>query len=89
MGGFAPSHRLALAQQVRNVEWPPDRIAAFVPRRAPIAVEARVDFATAGEVWLPGKAIRWLRPVVFVQLNDQRIDGFGLWLLASDVRRVQ
>ncbi|QDP95284.1 hypothetical protein FOE78_04605 [Microlunatus elymi] len=74
-------------QKVTNQEWPPDPIARYFPRRKPIAVQARVDFENDGEVWLPGEAIRWVRPVVFVRLDDKRIDGFGLWVPASDVRR--
>lgn len=87
MGEFAPLHRLSSVQKVRNVEWPPDRIARFVPRHRRVPVEARVEFDADGEVWLPGSAIRWIRPVVFVQIDDRRIEGAGLWLPARDVRR--
>jgi hypothetical protein len=87
MREFAPVTWLSVEQAATNVEWPPDKIARLIPRQKPIPVRARVDFEKDGEVWLPGEAIRWLRPVVFVRLNDARVRGFGLWLPASDVRR--
>lgn len=85
--GVSPMHRLSLVQQALNVEWPPDEIARFVPLHDPVAVRARVEFEGDGEVWLAGEAVRWVRPVVFVRLDDERINGAGLWLPAADVRR--
>ena len=87
MREYAPVTWLSLHQEVQNVEWPPGKIARLIPRHSPIPVRARVEFAKDGEVWLEGQAIRWVRPVVFVRLNDARIRGFGLWLSAGDVRR--
>jgi hypothetical protein len=40
-----------------------------------------------GEEWIPGRAVRWLRPVVFVLINDQRHRGAGVWVPLKDVRR--
>lgn len=53
----------------------------------PIEVLARVVWATDGEEWVPGLAVRWTREVVFVELRDERAETLGAWLVAGDVRR--
>lgn len=85
--GLSPMHRMSLVQKALNAEWPPERIAHLVPEHDPVAVRARVEFEGDGEVWLVGEAVRWVRPVVFVRLDDERLIGAGLWLPAADVRR--
>lgn len=74
-------------QQVVNVEWPPDGIPNLLPEHRPVPVQARVVWEHDGEEWIPGRAVRWLRPVVFVLINDRRHRGAGLWLPVRDVRR--
>lgn len=74
-------------QAVRNIEWPPDGVARLLPERRPVPVHARVVWERDGEEWVPGQAVRWLRPVVFVLLSDDRYRGAGAWLPAADVRR--
>lgn len=86
MRDHAPIHRLSLEQDVTNAEWPDRKIARLTPVRRPVPVNARLVFDNDGEVWLPGHAVRWIRPVVFVQVDDSRIRGFGVWLPASDIR---
>ena len=85
MGEYSPS--LYQTQDVRNVEWPPPGVPKLLPLQSPVPVRARVVFAGDGEEWLNGVAVRWVRPVVFVQISDRRLSGAGLWLPAGDVQR--
>ena len=57
------------------------------PRRDPIAVLARVVWATDGEEQVQGQAIAWTRSEVLVELRDPRCATVGPWLPAKDVRR--
>lgn len=74
-------------QKILNIEWPPSGIVKFLPDRRPVPVDVRVEWEHDGEEWLPGRAVRWTRPVVFVLINDRRHHGAGLWVPTRDVRR--
>jgi hypothetical protein len=55
--------------------------------REPIAVIVRVEWETDGAIWLPGRATRWTREVVYVEFDDTRKRTTGVWVEAADVRR--
>lgn len=74
-------------QRVVNVEWPPEGIPSMLPEQPPVPVRVRVVWEHDGEEWIAGRAVRWLRPVVFVLINDARHRGAGLWLPLKDIRR--
>ena len=81
-------------QSVLNQSWPlvddkGRRHAEGIPRRAPIAVTARIVFDVDGEVWLEGTADRWHGRYVCVELHDPRLQVRYVWVDASDVRRRQ
>lgn len=76
-----------LYQDALNVEWPPDGVARVLRQRRPVPVMARIVWSDDGEEWVPGQAVKWVRPVVFVQVTDRRVRGFGLWLPADEVQR--
>lgn len=80
-------------QDVLNAKWPlrhPDgRYHAIgIPDRPPIPAHVRVVFEHDGEVWLTGNATRWHGRCVFVLVYDKRLQVPGVWVDASDVRRV-
>jgi hypothetical protein len=75
-------------QKVRNVEYPPDGVPRLLRERDAIPVSARVVWEQDGEEWISGRAVKWVRPVVFVLISDERHGGAGLWLPAADVRRL-
>lgn len=74
-------------QELLNASWPPDASTIrYSP--APIAVTARLVWATDGEEHLDTTAVRWNRCHVFIALHDLRAGGvIGTWLDHRDVRR--
>ena len=89
--GHSPHH--SAHQTVLNEAWPlrdrDGRHARGIPDQPhPIDVDVRLELATDGEQWLPGRAQRWTRTHVYVTaLNDARVRPPGVWVLAADVRR--
>lgn len=57
-----------------------------LPDRPIIAVRARIVWATDGEEWLAGEALR-LDPdkAIYVRLHDRRCPTLGAWLHPADV----
>jgi hypothetical protein len=73
-------------QRIINGRDVPDW-SSVVVAAVPIPVVARVVWATDGEQWVEGLAIRWTRSLVLVELRDPRCSTVGPWLDASDVKR--
>lgn len=91
LGDMTAAHRAEAydwtVQQILNVERPPEGVAARLPEHEPVRVVARIEWDRDGTEWVAGHAVRWTRPVVFVQINDKRSATAGIWLAAEDVRR--
>lgn len=80
------------AQQVLNQSWPlkdkQGHHARGIPDQPqPINVTVRLELDKAGEVHVDALAVRWNNSHVYIQTNDPRVPGPGVWLLARDVRR--
>lgn len=90
---------VARQQRVLNESWPElatdgTRHARNIhPAKHPdgtpwtIDVNVRVELSDDGEVILPGRAERWNASHVFVVVDDDRLPGHKVWVLAGDVRR--
>ncbi len=81
------------AQRILNESWPLSDKAGGHARGiedqpSPIDVEVRIEWATDGEQWLPGKAHRWTKSHVFVRFQDPRSATGCVWVRARDVRRL-
>lgn len=89
-----PAERAKLHQTVLNESWPQRDSKGFHARDIPhqpvekhLKVTVRLVFATDGETFLDGRATRWTRSHVFVELADPRLAVMFVWVLARDVRR--
>ena len=74
-------------QTPMNEHWPAKPRDTQLPQPG-IPVVARVVWSRDGETLPEGQAIRWTSSEVFVSIRDPRCAILGVWLLASDVRRI-
>lgn len=84
--GPSPSERAREWQRATNERWPA-RPRDLPEQPHPIEVWARVVWERDGEEWVQGRAVRWDRAHVLVQINDRRCQTLGFWLPPADVRR--
>lgn len=71
---------------VLNEHWPPD--AERVPERdEAIMVTARIVWRDAGVEYFHGQTNRWRGEHVYVRVDDERLDGDGVWLRPADLYR--
>jgi hypothetical protein len=84
----APSADGPVYQKVLNEDWPPPAIARTLKNaRASIEVEARLILDRDGETWMPGRALRWTRHHVLVEVADPRLEVSRIWLAPHDLHQ--
>lgn len=63
---------------------------ASFQNRPPVPVRARIEWATDGEEWVDGTAMRkGFDGAIYVEIRDRRCSTLGAWLRPEDVQRRQ